>query len=430
MRSVTKFMFFCFATLVLTAGCSKQSSQIIRVAQFTNDPVLIKIINGMVANIQKRHPEIQVRLETIPYGNYQEKITTQLSAGNAPDVMAVEVNNCVDLYLRGVFEDLMPYARKDGIDLKGFYPGVLRRFTRDGRLFVLPSDTSPTGIVYYNKKLFRQAGVPYPTNQWTWPEPFLSMCKKLTKKDATGKYLYWAYSEAYPIQFDNFLYSNGGSLVDDVDHPTRLTLDSPQAMKAIQFRWDMIHKYGVSPTPSEVQSFSFNGGVEDMFLHGKIVMMVSGIWHTPLFLQDKDLDFDVVQFPAGPTGQHGWSTGGSGYAMCKACKNKELAWIVLKEIAGETTTAQFTQTGMFLPASLKLAHSDVFLKAPGAAHKAILLDMPQYSHYQPFMKNWAEVAAGAIGPAMDPVWIGNKTPSEVLPGLTRTINEKFFNQKQ
>ncbi|HEY5039699.1 MAG TPA: sugar ABC transporter substrate-binding protein [bacterium] len=419
------FGFFIIAA-VLGLGCSRESGTTVRVAQFTTDPNLIKIISEAAQGIEKRHPGLRVQLVNIPYNNYIEKITTQFAANNVPDVVYVEVNNFVDLYLRGAFMDLTPYCQKDALDLTGYYPGVLGRFSPGGRVYAIPQDTAPSGLVYYNKKFFQEAGLPFPTNKWKWPEPFLSICQKLVKKNATGKVVRWAYSDPYAIQFDSFMLSNGGNWVDDTDHPTRLTMDSPQALEAARFRWEMIHKYHVSPDPSEIQTFNFSAGAEDMFMNGKIAMMASGIWHTPKFLKAKDLDFDVVEFPAGPKGLKGWSSGGSGYAMSKDSKNKDLAWMVIKEMTSEATLTQLAATGMIQPALKKLADSDVFLKAPGAAHKKILLAMPQYSHYQPFVGNWNEILYGALTPALDPVWIGSKTPEEVLPEVTKRINEKFF----
>jgi len=417
--------------LVCTMGCGqKQGPQTIVVTTFNNDLTLSKITTDEIAEIEKRNPGLNIKLEIIPYSDYQQKISTEMAAGNMPDVINVEVSNFVDLYLRGAFQDLKPYIEASHVNLKDYYPGVLERFSRDGQILVMPQDTAPTGLMYYNKKIFKEAKVPFPTSKWSWPEPFVSICKKLTKKNAQGKTIRWAYSEAYPIQFENFMYSNGGNYVDDTANPKKLTMDDPKVVEAVRFRYDLIYKYHVSPSPTEFQSFSAGAGVEEMFMNGAIAMMCSGIWHTPKFLQDKGLDFDVVEFPSGPTGLKGWGTGGSGFAMTKACKNKDLAWKVIQELTSAHILAQLSATGEIQPALISMANSDAFLKSPGPAHKSILLSMPQYTHYQPFTSSWQEILYGTMGPAMDPVWSGSKTPEEVLPELTDTINKKFFTQKQ
>ena len=336
----------------------------------------------------------------------------------------------MDLYLRNVFEDLTPYCQKDNLDLKGYYPGVLGRFSPGGKVYAIPQDTAPTGLMYYNRKMFREAGLPMPTGNWSWPGQFLSICQALTKRDAKGRITRWAYIDAYAVGYDNFMFGNGGNWVDDTDHPTRLTMDDPRTMEAIQFRNDLIHKYHVSPDPSEIQSFNFSAGQVDMFMNGKVAMMSSGLWQTPRFLQDKKLDWDVVEFPRGPRGGKGWGSGGSGYALSSSSKNKDQAWIVIKEIASEESISQLALTGMIQPALMKLAQSDVFLNSPGPEHKSILLKMPEYSHYQPFMSNWGEILYGIIGPPLDLVWMGKKEPKDILPIMNKSANEKFFSHKK
>lgn len=409
------------------SGCGKgeKTGASVRVAQFTTDPELIRILGEAVRRAEEVNPGLTVRLESIPYANYQEKITTQMAAGNPPDVVFVEVNNFVDLYLRDAFEDLTPYAKRDGLDLSAYYPGVLGRFQRDGKLFAVPQDTAPKGLVYVRKDAFEEAGLPQPDGSWSWPGSFLEVCRRLVKKDAEGRTLRFAYSEGYGVDPENFLYSSGGNWVDDTDRPTRLTLDTPEALRAFRYRWDLIHVHGVSPSPSQLQTFTAGSGVEAMFENGKIALMASGIWHTPRFLKRKDLRFDGVVFPAGPAGP-GWATGGSGFAISRGSRNKEAAWKVVRALTSRENLERLAGTGMLQPALRQVAESDAFLKAPGVANKAILLSMPKHAHYTPFLGGWSEILYGRIQPALDPVWNGEKKPEDVLPELTRRVNAEFF----
>ncbi len=429
MKKVISFLGIILLALMPLGCVRKEQAPVVHLAQFLTDPILIAKLSGVVKDIQKRHPEFRIQLDNIPYNEYQQKIMTQMAGGDAPDVIFVEANNFVDLYLRGAFEDLTPYCQKDGIDLKGYYPGVLHRFSPGDKVYAIPQDTAPSGLIFYNRKFFRDAGVPYPQDNWTWPEPFLSICQKLTQKDSAGRITRWAFCDAYSTQYENFLFGNGANYVDNTDHPTRLTLDTPQALEAIQFRWALIKQYHVSPDPSQLQTFSMAEGQMNMFLQGQVAMLTSGIWQTPRFLEKKDLDFDVVEFPHGPSGTKGWGTGGSGYALSKTSKYKDQAWQVIKEITSADSLSQMTQTGMIQPAQMALAQSDVFLKAPGADHKSILLEMPNYSYYQPFMANWPEIFYGVLTPALDQVWMGTKTPEQVVPDVTRKVNQKYFSNK-
>lgn len=415
--------------MVGCVGCGGPKKEVVRVTNFMTDPVLIKLLSDHLRSIEKANPNLEIRFESIAYGSYQDKLLTQAASGNVPDVVFVEVNNFVSLHAHGLFEDLTPFVEKDGLDLSDYEPSILSRFTREGRLYALPQDVAPEGLVYYNKKAFREAGLPYPTADWTWPEPFLSICKKLVRKDAAGRVARFAYCEAYPTQAGNFIDSSGASWVDDEANPRRCTIDSPAFLRGMRFRWDLIHTYHVSPSPSQLQSLSGVSGVDDMFAHGTLAMLSSGIWQTPRFLQSKDLEFDVVPFPKGPGGVAGWSSGGSGYAICKGSRHKEAAWKLIRAILSDESVAAMASTGFLQPASLKLARSDAFLKSPGAEHKACLLDMTRHSRFSPFDPRWGEIQYGMIWPALDRAWSGDQTPETILPELCRKINAKFYGGK-
>ena len=131
MKKATVVLATILAVVSLT-GCSKKDGQTVHLSQFLTDPVLIEKLTKVVRDIESRHPGLKIQVDNIPYNEYQQKITAQLAAGNAPDVIFVEVNNFVDLYSRGVFEDLTPYCQKDGVDLKGYYQGLIHRFSPEG----------------------------------------------------------------------------------------------------------------------------------------------------------------------------------------------------------------------------------------------------------------------------------------------------------
>ncbi len=424
MRKFHTAFFVTALTAFFSLGCAKHD-QAVRVAVYTSDPAILKILNDAMRAIESRHPGLKIELVNIDYNSFQDKLTTMMAAGDAPDVISVEANNFVDLSLRGVLEDLTPYVQRDQLDTKAYYATVMDRFSPGGKVYALPGDISPFGLVYYNKKIFDEAGVPYPTSNWSWPGSFLSVCQKLVKKDASGKIVRWAFADPYGIVADNFLLSDGGYYTDSETNPTRLALDSPQALEAFQFRWDLIWTYHVSPSPTDIQSYSFQNKPEDMFMNGQVAMIDSGIWHTPNFLE-KGISFDVVEFPKGPKGTRGWGCGGSGYAIWSGCKDKEKAWIVVKELTGPETEATLAQTGLIQPALIQVAKSDAFLKSIGPGNKKVLLGMPPDAHFTPFVKAWNEIWYGQVGPALDPVWLGEKKPGDVLPALTAGINKKYF----
>ena len=183
-------------------GDSRDGVTTIKVA-FWGSPEEIDIITDSVAEWQVEHPHIKIRFEHTPYGGYLNKILTRIAGGAAPDIIATEVDYFVSFAKYGVLESLDAYV-KDDMDfrLKDFFPEVVGRFTVDNHLYAVPRDTAPFACVYFNKKLFDEAGIAYPNDNWTWSE-FLGIAKKLTKFDERGRATQYGF---YGWAWKNFIY--------------------------------------------------------------------------------------------------------------------------------------------------------------------------------------------------------------------------------
>ncbi|HJT25541.1 MAG TPA: sugar ABC transporter substrate-binding protein, partial [bacterium] len=320
----------CLAVVLTLSlyGCSSNSGTVIHISSW-GTPEENQILSDLITDYNKAHPGITVQLDRIPFNEYVTKLLTQVAGGEAPDVIFVEVNNFVDLYLRGALESLNPYIQADHMDLSGYYPQVVDRFTVDSQTYVIPRDTAPIGVIYYNKKMFDEAGVPYPTDDWDWAT-FVADGKKLMKASASGKVTRWGFIDEWPL-FDAWVYDAGGSFADNVKHPTKWTFATdPDTEKGIQFRADLMNKYKFMLPPASLSAMG-GMGTSDMFVNGQVAMYLSGLWPTPRFRQQiKDFKWDVVMLPKNNTGFRAFSTGGSGYGILKISKHKKEAWDLIK----------------------------------------------------------------------------------------------------
>jgi multiple sugar transport system substrate-binding protein len=163
----------------------------------------------------------------------------------APDIMAVEVNLFPRLWAKDAFLSLQPFIDQDSeFRLEDFFPQVVERFSVNGEVYAIPRDTAPFACVYYNQRLFDEAGLPPPTDDWNW-EDLLRAAKALTKVDQGRVSRYGFYAWAW----ENFVYSNGGRLVDDLYHPTQCLLGAREAVEGLQFYADLMNVHQVAPTP-------------------------------------------------------------------------------------------------------------------------------------------------------------------------------------
>jgi ABC-type glycerol-3-phosphate transport system substrate-binding protein len=277
------------------------------------------------------------------------------------------------------------------------------------------------GVVYYNKKAFDEAKLPYPTDDWTWDD-LLADAKALVTKDEEGHTTRWGYSEDWPM-LELWVYSAGGRWANDSKNPTAYTFNTPTFINAVQYRTDLITKHKVMPGPSNMTAMG-GMGMSDLFMNGTAAMFVSGIWKTPSFREIKNFDWDVAMFPKGPTGLRGFPGGGSGYGMLTSSKNKKAAWEFIRYIAGPEGQAKLAGTGLTQPALKSVADSPAFLDGQKPLNKKMLLSAVQYSVYPPLAKNWMEIYQGIATPAFEATWSGKLTAAEAIAQIASNLKDK------
>lgn len=411
-------------TLIATSlnGCGKSAGPGEKVTEvkvaFWGSPEEIDIITHSIEPWQKEHPEIKVIFEHTPYSGYDSKMLTRVAGGSAPDVMATEVNYFVTFATKNVLEDLTPYIQADtSFPIKDFFPEILDRFTVEQKIYAIPRDVAPFACVFYNKDLFDEAKVPYPTDDWTWND-LLEKAQALTKKDETGRIVQYGF---YGWAWQNFLYGNGRNIVDNTKKPTRTLIDDPLAIEGLQFYSDLINKYKVMPTPVALSNLGM--GMDVMFSSGRLAMFLSGIWETP-GLRNYKFNWDVAMFPKNSKGFRRIGTGGSGYAILKSSKHKKEAWEVVKALTGPAGQIELAHRGLAQPALRSVAESEHWATHPAPPqNKKMLNEAVKYIVFDPFHPKWPEIQAKVITPEFDLLFNGKETAEEAAKKIAPKVNE-------
>ena len=420
-----RLVFVSLACLILISsvalvGCGSKSSGKLKISSWGDlqeNQILVDLIN----DFQKLHPDIQVELQRIPYNEYVTKLLTQVAGNVGPDVIFTEVENFADLFLRNALEPLNPFIQNDKLDMSVYYPQVVDRFTVDNQTYVIPRDTAPICVIYYNKKAFDDAGVPYPTDDWTYDQ-FVAIAKKVMKTDKSGKVTRWGFVDDW-VMPQPWVYDFGGSYANDVKHPTQWSFATdPNTLAGVQFRADLIYKYKIMLPPAGLAAMG-GMGTSDMFINGSTAMFLSGLWKTPSFREIKNFKWDIVMFPKGPNGNRAFGTGGSGYGILKNSSHKKEAWELIKYISGEEGEKKLAATGLAQPALMAAANSTLFLDNQDPHNKKMLLDAVKYVKYSPMCKNWHETVDSIIGPELDRVWNGSETAAEAMQKLKTQLDK-------
>lgn len=412
----------------LSTGCGKTPGKggpvPIKVA-FWGSPEEVDIITHSIEDWQKAHREIKVIFEHTPYTGYDSKILTRIAGGAAPDIIATEVNYFVTFATKGVLENLTPFVEftqqndpefQTSSFLNDFFPQIVDRFTVKGNLYAIPRDVAPFACVFYNKELFDQAGISYPTDDWTWDD-LLKMARALTKRDSYGRITQYGF---YGWAWQNFVYGNGGALVDDVRNPTRTLINDPRTISGLQFYADLANLYQVMPTPTALTNLGM--GVDMMFASGRLAMFLSGIWETPL-LRNYNFKWDVAMFPKNREGIRAFGTGGSGYAILRTSKHKKEAWEVVRALTNPAAQARLAERGLAQPARISVAESKHWTgnSAP-PQNKKMLNEAVQHIVFDPFHPRWREIEDKYLRPAFELVFSGKKTAEDAAAELEQKIN--------
>ncbi|MFE4688926.1 MULTISPECIES: extracellular solute-binding protein [Streptomyces] len=289
----------------------------------SEDKVFKKIAEGF----EKKHPKVDVKYVNVPFGEAQNKFKNAAQAGSgAPDVIRSEVAWTPE------FADLGYLAPLDGTaalkDEGDFLKQAAASTKYKGKTYAVPQVIDSMGI-FYNKKMFADAGVEPPAKI----ADLKTVAEKIKKK--TGKTgLYLRGDDSY--YFLSFLYGEGGDLVD-ADAKT-VTVDNAAGVKAFGVVKDLVES-GTAKTDA-------TDGWENMmqsFKNGDVAMMINGPWAVADTLTGKEFtdkaNLGISTVPAGTAGQ-GAPQGGHNLGVYAGSKNLDASYAFVEYMTSVEAQAQ------------------------------------------------------------------------------------------
>jgi len=333
------------------------------------DPNDQKIYDAVTERFNKEYPNVKVVNNFTPittWSEYINKIVTQVAAGDPPDVINLATEG-VQLGLHAdLFASLDNYLEKDpegAALLSDMDPSLVDGFRKDGSTYLIPN-TWNTMLIYYNTKMFADAGIERPADDWTWDD-FLAIAEKLTTGSGESKV------HGFAVPYFNFgltpwFYSNGTSeMSEDLSTPQ---LDDPAMVESATFVTDLINKYGVAPNPAGADPYQ-------LFPAGKVAMTGAGHWVVGPFAEAGFSDYDVLPWPQKTEKASVYGAGG--FAISKDSPVADIAWEYIKALTSETTQTAWASAGAAIPSTRSAANSAEFLSTP--AHADLYYGALEYS---------------------------------------------------
>ncbi|WP_407701922.1 ABC transporter substrate-binding protein [Tepidibacillus decaturensis] len=365
MKTKKVFTIITILTLLLTgilAGCSSSNEEAdkgkdqgtaqgekvqITLAGWGSSPEETKLFNQTLDAFKEKNPNIDVKFEVIA-DQYMDVMKTRLVGGQAADVFFLDAFEAPGLIETGVLEPLDDYVTDD-FDVNDFEKPMLDAFKgKDGNIYGFPKDFS-TLALFYNKKMFADAGIKNPPTTW---DELREISKKLTK--GTEVYGFGVAPELARLMY--VAQSTGDQVVKD----DKANFASDKAVNALQPIVDQHVIDKTSAQPSEVGA-DWGG---DMFGQGKAAMVIEGPWAIP-FLESNfpNLDYATAEVPT-INGNKGTMAYTVAYVMNKESKNKEAAWKLISFLTGKEGMKIWTSKGIALPTRKSVAAELGFDKDP------------------------------------------------------------------
>ena len=276
---------------------------------------LTEVVDGIVADFEAANPDIKVN--AIYSGNYDDTRVRALSALASGEPAQLAVMFSIDAYDLIEQELIIPFedvatSDADKAWLSSFYPALMANSLIEGKTWGIPFQRS-TIVAYYNKDLFRAAGLDPEAPPTTWDE-MISMGKALTKDDTYGLMIP---STGYPYWMFQALAIQNGKEVMSGDGLTTY-FDDPTVVETLEFWKSLSAEHGIMPT----------GTVEwvtlrQAFLEGQTAMMWHSTGNLTAVKKGASFDFGVAELPANV--RKGSPTGGGNFYLFKDTSDEEKA---------------------------------------------------------------------------------------------------------
>ncbi|MCX7653401.1 MAG: ABC transporter substrate-binding protein [Fervidobacterium sp.] len=265
----------------------------------------LEVLYAQLDRFMKANPDIKVSVMPMPNSSTErhDLYVTYLASGEKePTVLMLDVIWPAEFapYL----EDLS--ADKSYFELDKFLPGTVKAATVGGKIVAIPWFTD-AGLLYYRKDLLEKYGFKNPPKTW---DELVKIAKTITAKEKNIVGFVWqgARYEGLVCDFMEYLISFGGDVLDDAGN---VIINSPAAVKALQFMVDLIYKEKVSP---QAVTTYMEEEARRKFQNGEAVFMRNWPYAWSLLNNPKESKVagkvGVAPLPAGPSGKSAATLGG------------------------------------------------------------------------------------------------------------------------
>ena len=307
----------------------------------------------IIAAFEAKHPHIKINMQSMYWGHeYELRLRTELVAGNHPDIIAIDSPNLA-LYANAGFLLSIDSYMKESTYTEDIPKGLLNGLTYNDEIYLMPI-VEPSIALFYNMNLFRENGIPFPSNDpdnpLSWDE-VLEIARKINnpEKGVVGIDPSQGFGGGEgPAYFKMpILWQFGAEVLSPDATTAEGFLNSKEALQALQFYQDLYQKHHVAAVDLPPYAFETD----------KLAMTVLGSWHVEELKKYNGFilgeDFGIAPLPkakfqVAPNG--GWALG-----IPSKTSYPDEAWEFVKFATGKEGSRIFVEITGDLPARLSVA---------------------------------------------------------------------------
>ncbi|RRD31102.1 sugar ABC transporter substrate-binding protein [Streptococcus minor] len=372
-------------------------------------------IRKIADKFEEKNPDIRVNIQVVDWDNYWTMLEAGATGGSLPDTFWMHSN---EIYRYGSNEMLLPLddylAKSKDAKLENFPDGLNEIYNINGKQYAVPKDFDTIGL-WYNKKMFDEAGIAYPDDTWDW-DKLKEVAKKLTKSDGSQ----YGFGAGLSNQegYYNFIYQNGGTVITD---DMKSGYDNPKTVEALDYYFSFV-KEKLSP------SLTVDKERAEAFQNGQVAMSLFGSWNLSGFTANDYIreNADVAVLPKGPDGTRATIFNGLGNAIAANTENPEASWKWVEYLSSKE--AQEMQASLGVAISAYKGAADTWVDSNKDFAIKNYVDMLDYAQIRPYSQatlKWEDKAYELLKPA----YLGEEATKDAAEKTADMMNEVLASEK-
>jgi multiple sugar transport system substrate-binding protein len=329
-----------------------------------------KLVDGYNASQDK----IKVKLTLVPFQSFPQKFGAAAAADSSPDVASLDLiavpyfaenNTLLDITDRA---NSLPYIDQ-------FDQAHISLSKWNDKFYALPF-SAEASVLYYNKDLFKAAGLDPEKPPTTWDE-IRAYAKKITAlgNGTYGYYLSGGCAGCNLFVVSPYLYAAGSDVLTGGPAATNVDVNASSSVAALSFLNGLAKDGSIPPDAKADTGANFYSA----FSTGKIGMQGGGAFGVNDLIQSKKVDFGVTLLPGPTAGTSGSFSGGDTIVIPAGSHHVDEAWDFIKWATGDDAQRHFIADLGITPVRTDIASSYYAAKDPRYAVLAAALKLGKTS---------------------------------------------------